>query len=57
MNIDDGAKAEDAAIDGAAAQTSARACVDCAKFDECPIAKPNDTNVQCDGFAARDGAQ
>lgn len=57
MNIDDGAKAEDAAIDGAAADTSAKACVDCAKFDECPIAKPNYHDVQCDGFAARGGAQ
>ena len=55
--IEDGAKDEGAKDDTHSSDTTAKACVDCAKFDECPIAKPNEDNVQCDGFAARDGAQ
>jgi len=55
--IEDGANDEGATAETPARETTSKACVDCAKFDECPIAKPNETNVQCDGFAARDGAQ
>jgi hypothetical protein len=33
-----------------------RCCVDCAQFDACAVAKPNEQSVTCDGFTARDGA-
>lgn len=33
------------------------ACVDCARFDECQIARPAEESVMCESFAAKDGAQ
>lgn len=56
--IEDDKREGDAMVnDVTATDGTVKTCVDCSKFDECPIAKPNETNVECDGFTARDGAQ